>query len=370
MEKKILVPTIIGIVTLTILIFGATYAYFTMNSTNNFGTKELNAKIDSMTGSVMLSQETSSLSLEVTREQMQEENMYETYYASGGEEQSAVAKMSVSGAGTFKCDYTLTVTKSASSPENDLFIAYQQNSLMTDKEISLYLNSDEYDFVNADTFPITYTDTMYNITEQTPKYITSNLMIYNTSWDQNYLKGKDITLTYDISGFNCELSEPTGEYINLAFTHEYMDDIGNGWIIYVDGFAPISKDLIIPETFQGKDGKWYKVTSIENVSADVAVGFETMELPNSLESIDHWAFHGLSLDVVKLPKQLKSVGDYVFAASDVTTIYMPKSLTTITNDFFRDSDIENIYYEGTEAEWNKLNLSFQYPVNIYFNVNY
>ena len=82
-NKKILIPTIIAVVTLILLVFGATYAYFTVGSTNNFGTKNLSATIEGMAEDIILQQVENELSLDVTRVQMSEDNAGTTYYASG-----------------------------------------------------------------------------------------------------------------------------------------------------------------------------------------------------------------------------------------------------------------------------------------------
>ena len=205
-NKKILVPTIIAVVTLILLVFGATYAYFTVGTTNNFGTKELNANIQDMAASVVLEQVESTLSLDVTRAMMSEDNAGTTYYASGSSTPANIAKMSVAGEGRYACDYTLSVTKSASSSENDLYEAIQGMSQMYGNA-SLILNGTHYDFYTSYLFPLTYSGTMYNITKDTPQYITANISIRNANSNQNALKGKDITLTIAVTEFDCYLQE-------------------------------------------------------------------------------------------------------------------------------------------------------------------
>ena len=205
-NKKIIVPTIVAVVTLILLVFGATYAYFTVGTTNNFGTKELNANIQDMAASVVLEQVESTLSLDVTRAMMSEDNAGTTYYASGSSTPANIAKMSVAGEGRYACDYTLSVTKSASSSENDLYEAIQGMSQMYGNA-SLILNGTHYDFYTSYLFPLTYSGTMYNITKDTPQYITANISIRNANSNQNALKGKDITLTIAVTEFDCYLQE-------------------------------------------------------------------------------------------------------------------------------------------------------------------
>jgi len=319
MEKKIIVPTIVAVATLILLVFGATYAYFTVTSTNSFGTKELNATVEDMADAVVLKQIEEELSLNVTRVQMSEENQYTTYSTSGNWYPANIAELSVSGEGIYKCDYKVTVTKSSSSTENDLYKAVQDSGRCFD--VLLNINSyrhpaddylpGNYDFCKSNLFPVTYSDTIYNISKDNPKYIASNIQIWNNDKNQNYLKGKDITLTYSISDFECELSEPTGEYTDLTFyggIEGHFNDLGY-YIAEDESYLTSSSNTVkIPETFQGKDGVWYRVTSLG------------------------WLL-----------------------AYDVQNVYLPKSLENVEAGAFSSSfELENVYFEGSETEWNAL----------------
>jgi len=206
-NKKILIPTIVAVATLVLLVFGATYAYFTIESTNNFGTKELNATLEDMADAVVLEQLENTLSLDVTRAMMSEDNAGTTYYASGSSTPANIAKMSVAGEGRYACDYTISVTKSASSEENDLYTAFQGMSTKSTGQINFNVDERRYDFYSSYLFPITYSRRIYGITKNTPQYITANLSLLNKNVNQNVLKGKDITLTFEVTNFDCYLTE-------------------------------------------------------------------------------------------------------------------------------------------------------------------
>jgi len=355
--KKKLIPTIIAVVTLVLLVFGATYAYFTIGNTNNFGTKELNATLEDMASSVVLEQVENTLSLDVTRAMMSEDNAATTYYASGSSTPANIAKISVAGEGTYKCDYKITVTKSASSPENDLYEAIKNNGGYADME--LLLIEELYDFGEEDLFPLTYEHTIYNITEKNPRYIVSNLFINNSMWDeQNYLKGKDLTLTYSISDFECELWEPTGEFTELTFNYEFVTDIGYYWSFDYEHGAPMlsSDNIVIPETFLGIDGVSYRVTAIGDWTEGLPLwNVENIQLPNSVKRISDWAFGMLGAETLKLPKQVESVGESIISDGYVEKLYLPKSLNDILAGALMGAyELKDVYYEGTEAEWNAL----------------
>jgi len=143
-NKKILVPTIVAVATLVLLVFGATYAYFTIGSTNNFGTKELNATVEDVADAVVLEQVENELSLSITRTMMDGFNVGTYYYASGSDTPANIAKMSVAGDGIYKCNYKLTITKSASSTANDLYKAIVENGVeFNDPELDETIMPDE-----------------------------------------------------------------------------------------------------------------------------------------------------------------------------------------------------------------------------------
>ena len=80
MDKKQLRLTIIAVVTLIALVAGATYAYFSVGTTNSFGTSTINATADSV-GNVILQGNNANLTLNVTAVDMARENNI-VYYAS------------------------------------------------------------------------------------------------------------------------------------------------------------------------------------------------------------------------------------------------------------------------------------------------
>jgi len=344
-NKKILIPTIVAVATLILLVFGATYAYFTIESTNNFGTKELNATVEDMADAVVLEQVESTLSLDVTRAMMSEDNVGTTYYASGSSTPASIAKISVAGEGKYACNYTMTITKSSSSLENDLYTASYG-------DVRLTINNQIFDFDSSTiSFPKTYKGKINDLTKESPQYITTNLSIVNQEWEQNDLKGKDVTLTYSISDFDCESAEQS-EYTDLAFTYEYMDDIG-----YEED--SVSSDyygttLVIPEVFRGDDGVWYRVTSIGNLHG---IYFEGIELPDSITSLSGLTLNDFS--IIKLPKKLVSISEKDMFGS-CKDLYIPKSLKNVEPDILKSAlDLENIYYEGTEEEWYHLFASIE-----------
>jgi len=202
-SKKIIVPTIVAIVTLVMLTVGATYAYFTVSATNSFGTKTITATTPEI-GSVALSTG-SNLSMTLTAAQMMKQSSDVTYYASasGATTTATTANIgtaTVTGAGTFTCNYTLSVTDN----DNSLYDAFQSMTGKSAGQIVLTVNGTAYDFNTASLFPKTITGTMSGLTSSASQNITAQLKFVNkASVDQSSLAGKTITLTFTVSNFSC-----------------------------------------------------------------------------------------------------------------------------------------------------------------------
>ena len=264
MDKKTLTSTIVAVSTLLILIFGATYSYFTVTSDNRFDTKNLTAEIEDMAGNVILTQENNSLSLEVSRIQMSEENAGTYYYATGSSTPANIGKITVDGEGTYTCDYTINVTKSSKTPESDMSVALSSLSFAARRLTTFEINGTDY--VLGGTYPRTHTGTISDITENTPKYITANMAIHNSNSDQNALKGTDITLTFEVTNFECRLQ-------------------GSGVIYAIRGYEPNDADIprLVLNFYQDKEMPDLEV-------GDTYDGAEIIEIYPNLNNTNYTSF--------------------------------------------------------------------------------
>ena len=202
--KKILAPTLVAIATLVMLTVGATYAYFTVSTTNNFGTKTITATTPDI-GSVALASG-SNLTMTLTAADMMDKGADTTYYASAsGKTTSAttanIGTATVTGAGTFTCTYNLSITDN----DNSLYDAFQSMSTKSTGQIVLTVNGTAYDFNTASLFPKNLTNlSLTGLKAGTPKNITAQLKLVNkTGVDQSALAGKTITLSFTVSNFSC-----------------------------------------------------------------------------------------------------------------------------------------------------------------------
>ena len=109
-NKKIMMPLIFAILTLIALVSGATFAYYTVETQNNYKTIKANVSASEV-GSVAISSGP-SLSLELTRPLLMKFETDKTYIATSNgapvEEQNdkqVIATAQVTGPGTFTCNY-------------------------------------------------------------------------------------------------------------------------------------------------------------------------------------------------------------------------------------------------------------------------
>lgn len=202
--KKILAPTILAIVTLVLITVGATYAYFVVStSTEEFTTRTAEASTPSL-GSVALASGT-NLSMTLTTADMMQGSSDITYYASStGKTTTAttetIGTATVTGAGTFDCNYTLTVTDN----DNSLYDAFQSWDGKTTGQIVLTVNGTDYDFNTANLFSNPISGSFTGLKEGTNGTITASLKIVNKKEvDQSKLANNSITLSFAVSNFSC-----------------------------------------------------------------------------------------------------------------------------------------------------------------------
>ena len=213
-NKKKAFIALFGILALAGLTFGATYAYFTFSSQNDFTDKvNIEASTEALGSGVSITKTTSDLTLNVTAVDMLVDNAG-SYYASGSEEDATIGKVVVAGLGTFNCTYTIDITKTSTDDTKDLYTKFQSEEYTNKSENQIYfsLNGNKYDFNTANLFDengkITYNGTLSNITSETETNITANMVIVNDSnIDQTYLNDSNIKLSFEVTEFNCELVE-------------------------------------------------------------------------------------------------------------------------------------------------------------------
>lgn len=206
-NKELIMPSIIAIVSLFVVIIGATYAYYTVSTSNAFRTTNLGASLPEI-GSVAIANG-KNLSLNLTRPGMMQTSTDKVYYATENgtpvESQPTppvIATATVTGNGTFTCTYTLHVAMSG-----DLYSAFQNMATKSAGQAILTINNTDYDFNSSTNFTSGFDvkGSLSGLTQTTPKTITAQFRIVNKKdINQTDLKGKSVTFTFTVSSFGCE----------------------------------------------------------------------------------------------------------------------------------------------------------------------
>jgi len=132
-----------------------------------------------------------------------------TYYASSNgttttETTTNIGTATVTGNGSYTCDYTLTIDDN----ENSLYDAFQSMSTKSTGQIILTVNGEEYDFHTTNLFPKTISGTMSGLTSSKSQNITAQLKLVNkVNVDQSTLANKTLTLTFTATNFKCTAEE-------------------------------------------------------------------------------------------------------------------------------------------------------------------
>lgn len=201
--KKMIVPTIIAVITLISLTVGATWAYFSVETSAVTQTAKINAELSEL-GNVALSGG-SDISISLTSSDMANKGSDTTYYASdSGKTTTAttatIGTATAEGTGTFSCDYSIKIDDNA----NSMYDAFQTMSTKSTGQIILTVNTTAYDFNTTSLFPKTITGTLSGITSSTSKNITAQLKIVNKyNINQSSLAGTSLNLTFTVQKFEC-----------------------------------------------------------------------------------------------------------------------------------------------------------------------
>ncbi len=215
-KKKAIISLIVVILTLLVLVIGASYAYFSVTSTNSFGSKTISASAPNI-GSVQLIGDNSTVSLNLSAGDMMRKSGDVIYYGTANGTPSSsetivkVAHTNVTGEGYFNCSYTLNVTATGT---NNLYTAFQGWSGKSTGQIVLQIANKDYDFYTSNLFPITINETLNGVTSADSKSIGISLYLSNKrGTDQSVLKSKDITITVTATNFNCSLADGPYYYV-------------------------------------------------------------------------------------------------------------------------------------------------------------
>ena len=230
-KKKALVPIVVGVATLLVLVIGATYAYFAVGTSNNFGTTTISASADDV-GTVTLTNINSTLSMSLTaadmmRQEAEEckagQSCYESlfYFASPSgkttDENMAweIGRATVTpntDTNYYSCDYTLSVSNTGTT---NMYTAFGNMTNKSAGQIVFQINDTTYDWY-TNGMPNSYTGNMI-VSVDNPGHITAGLKLVNDGRiDQTALAGTDIAITIQATNFSCTAIPVTRSYYNAS----------------------------------------------------------------------------------------------------------------------------------------------------------
>jgi len=205
-SKRIVIPTVIIIITLVVLIMGAAYAYFS----NGILLDGTITSVDTTAESVGVATLSSgkNLILELTPKDMMQTSETINYYATldgtptTEENSEIIATASVAGNGVMNCQYKLYASITAT---NNMYTAFKNMSSKSTNKLILTVDGVKYDFFDV-SFPMTISGTIEGIKEGTSKDIYASFMLANRSEiDQTALKATDLKINFSVNEFKCNI---------------------------------------------------------------------------------------------------------------------------------------------------------------------
>ena len=134
-------------------------------------------------------------------------------------------------------------------------------------------------------------------------------------------------------------------------------------------------EIIIPYEYTTASNNTYKITSIAPQGFFKGTGITNIILPNTIETIGEHAFDDcLSIARMVIPESVNKIEKNAFTnCSGLNTLILPKSLKELQSYaiYYNIFDL-NIYYNGTEKDWQKINIdenAIASHVPIYYQYN-
>ena len=125
------------------------------------------------------------------------------------------------------------------------------------------------------------------------------------------------------------------------------------------------KKIVVPKTISYLDND-YSVTAIGDGAFYLCLSLTSIVIPNGVTSIGKSAFHQcFSLTSIVIPESVTSIGAWAFdSCNTLTSIVIPDSVKSIgAHAFGYCTALKTISYNGTKAQWNKINLDYYWDRN-------
>ena len=172
-------------------------------------------------------------------------------------------------------------------------------------------------------------------------YTAQDIPVTEHIYDQEvvadeYLKSEATTTSPAIYYKSCKCGAKGAE------TFTYGNPVYTNFTIAADNRSQIGytgatgENLVIPATFQGADGTWYKVTAIKTEAFMSCTGLKSVVIPDTVTSIDLRAFAlCTSLTSINIPGSVTNLGSSIFhGCTGLKNVELGNGITSISNNMF------------------------------------
>ncbi len=232
-KSKLLIGTLVAVITLVIAVVGATYAFFSLNVSGD--TTNTNVDIETGTADVVtIEQGAENIHINLAVSDMTEDNPNKAYYATDtednyklSEEEGTLTFATITGTNKEASDCTAKVTITMDTGNDSMGKVLQEGDAI------LYITSgkteetvDLYDLLTEE-LPTSVTKEIeieLSVSESAEASITGYLKVNNTEFDQSYLAGKTLNITITVGNLVCgNASKPAIEQILANSTSGTLD---------------------------------------------------------------------------------------------------------------------------------------------------
>ncbi len=211
-KSKLLIGTLVAVITLLVVVIGATYAFFSLNVSGD--TTNINVDIETGNADVVtIQQGAENIHINLAVSDMTENNPNKVYYATNTddnykltEEDGTLTFATITGTNKEKSDCTAKVTITMDTSKDSMGKALQKGDAI------LYITSgkteetiDLYDLLSEE-IPASVTkeiEVELSVSESAEASITGYLKVNNTESDQSYLAGKTLNITITVNNLAC-----------------------------------------------------------------------------------------------------------------------------------------------------------------------
>lgn len=215
-KRKLILPMLVAIVTLGLLVVGATYAYIKVGTNINFGSNTITSTLP-LTGSASITAG-ASISMSLSNIQVERKSYDEIYYASTNGITTDVTTVNIAtiqaSIGSLNCTYTMnikadpaTMATQSEGLGSGLFVLtvnhyndYGENKIETFDFHNNYTGSGQINNASG----VNISGKVNGITVSNSKNITAQLKFVNSSTaDQSKLANTSAKFTFKVTQFNC-----------------------------------------------------------------------------------------------------------------------------------------------------------------------